>query len=134
MSDPILTGVMLEADKPTRNGRIYPRAELERAIAAFEAKGGYGQFYTEAWPRPETPSINLANVSHKVKNLRLTESGSLVGEVEVLKTPMGNVLAELLACGKARFAPSGVGTVGPDGKVTEYTITSVDVVDASQEP
>lgn len=133
MSEPILTGVMLKAGEPTRNGRIYPREELEKAIAIFEAKGGLGQFYTEEWPRPEPAMINIAQVSHRIKNLALNKDGELIGEVEILKTPMGDVLAEIISAGTARFAPTGYGTVASDGTVTGYTMTSVDVVDSRKD-
>lgn len=126
--------VLLLADHPTRNNHIYPRAVLQEAIEKYEKTPGFGQFYTDEWPRPDNATINLAQVSHRVTNLSINSMGELIGEVEVLNTPMGEVLEPLIAGGKARFAPTGVGTVGPDGTISGYQIVSVDVVDSSKDP
>jgi hypothetical protein len=131
--------VLLLADQPTRNKHIYPRAVLEAAVADYEkrvteGKAGYGQFYTDEWPRPEHATVNLAQVSHRVTNLSINPMGELIGEVEVLNTPMGQVLEPLITGGKARFAPTGVGTVADDGTVSGYQIVTVDVVDSSKDP
>lgn len=126
--------VLLLADKPTVNKHVYPRAVLEAAITDYEKKPGYGQFYTDEWPRPEHATLNLAQVSHRVKNLSLNSFGELIGEVEILNTPMGEFLEPLIAKGQARFAPTGIGTVAEDGTISDYQIVSIDVVDTNKDP
>ena len=44
---------------------------------------------------PDSSVINLKNVSHNVKEIHW-EGDDLVGTVEILPTPSGNILKELL--------------------------------------
>ena len=59
---------------------------------------------------PESSVVNLQNVSHNVKES--LEGDNLLGTVEVLGTPSGNILKELFKSGiKLGISSRGMGSV-----------------------
>jgi hypothetical protein len=73
---------------------------------------------------PESSVVNLANVSHNIREMKW-ENDDLVGTVEVLPTPAGNILKELFKSGiKLGISSRGMGSVetikeaDEDGKQT----------------
>ena len=62
---------------------------------------------------PESSVVNLQNVSHNVTEMHW-EGDNLVGTVEVLGTPSGNILKELFKAGiKLGISSRGMGSVQP---------------------
>lgn len=91
-------GLMQVAGDLNGNGRIYPREILEREVKKFKdtfIKNGnsYGEL-----DHPESPIVSLKNVSHIIKDL-WWEGDNLMGRVEVLNTPFGNIIKEILKAG-----------------------------------
>ena len=89
----LVKGVLQRANAENQNGRIYPKEILVR-----EAKKYNDSFITERramgeLDHPESSVVNLQNVSHNIKKM-WWENDDLVGEVEVLPTPSGNILKE----------------------------------------
>ena len=66
---------------------------------------------------PDSSVINLNNVSHNIKKV-WWDGDTVMGEVEVLSTPAGNILKELFRCGiTVGISSRGMGSVeeGKDG-------------------
>ena len=62
---------------------------------------------------PESSVVNLQNVSHNVTEMHW-EGKNLIGSVEVLGTPSGNILGELFKAGiKLGISSRGLGSVEP---------------------
>jgi hypothetical protein len=60
---------------------------------------------------PDSSIVNLNNVSHNVTEMHW-DGNDLVGTVEVLSTPSGNILKELFKCGiKLGISSRGLGSV-----------------------
>ena len=60
---------------------------------------------------PESSVVNLQNVSHNIKEMHW-EGDNLLGTVEVLRTPSGNILTELFKSGiKLGISSRGMGSV-----------------------
>ena len=65
---------------------------------------------------PDSSVINLKNVSHNVREIHW-EGNDLVGTVEILPTPSGNILKELLKANiLLGISSRGMGSVEPIGK------------------
>jgi hypothetical protein len=65
---------------------------------------------------PESSVINLKNVSHNIKEI-FWNGDDLMGVVEVLPTPSGNILKELLRAGiLLGISSRGMGSVKPIGE------------------
>lgn len=91
-------GLMQVAGDLNGNGRVYPREILEREVSKFKKTfiaGGnaYGEL-----DHPESPIVSLKNVSHIIKDL-WWEGDNVMGRVEVLNTPFGNIVKEILKAG-----------------------------------
>ena len=107
----VVQGVLQRADAKNQNGRVYPRETLVR-----EAKKYSETFIRERralgeLDHPDSSVVNLNNVSHNVKEMAW-KGDDLVGTVEVLSTPSGNILKELFKSGiKLGISSRGLGSV-----------------------
>ena len=90
-----IEGIFAQADQKNRNGRIYPKAIMEKAIGRYnDVQVSKGRAVGEL-NHPEGPTVNLDKVSHKIESL--TWSGNdVVGKASVLDTPMGMIVQGLL--------------------------------------
>ena len=107
----IVKGVLQRAEAKNQNGRIYPREILEREAHKY-AKEFIGQRRAMGeLDHPESSVVNLQNVSHNVKEMHW-EGDNLLGTVEVLGTPSGNILKNLFEAGiKLGISSRGMGSV-----------------------
>ena len=107
----VVRGVLQRAEAKNQNGRVYPKDILHR-----EAKKYTKEFISERramgeLDHPESSVVNLANVSHNIKEMHW-EGDNLLGTVEVLGTPSGNILKELFKSGiKLGISSRGLGSV-----------------------
>ncbi len=107
----VVRGVLQRAEAENQNGRIYPKEILHR-----EAKKYTKEFIKERramgeLDHPDSSVVNLQNVSHNIKEMHW-EGDNLLGTVEVLSTPSGNILKELFKSGiKLGISSRGMGSV-----------------------
>ena len=107
----VVKGVLQRAEAKNQNGRIYPKEVLMR-----EAKKYAGTFVKERralgeLDHPDSSVVNLNNVSHNVLEMGW-QGDDLVGTVEVLGTPSGNILKELFKSGiRLGISSRGMGSV-----------------------
>ena len=87
-------GIITTADKRNQNGRIYPRSILEREISKYMQKVKTRNSMGEL-DHPDSSVINLKNVSHIITEM-WWEGPHVYGEFEILSTPSGNILCQLL--------------------------------------
>jgi hypothetical protein len=106
-----VTGVMQRAEAKNHNGRVYKKPILEREVNNYvENFVKVGNAYGEL-DHPESPIISLKNASHIVKEL-WWEGDDLMGKVELLNTPAGNIVKEILKAGHAiGISSRGTGSV-----------------------
>ena len=115
----VVKGVLQRADAKNQNGRVYPREILTR-----EAKNYNQNFIKQSramgeLDHPDSSVVNLQNVSHNITEMHF-EGDNLLGTVEILTTPSGNILRELFKNGiKLGISSRGMGSVetvseGPD--------------------
>jgi len=107
----IVSGVLQRAESKNQNGRVYPKETLMR-----EAKKYSESFIAEKralgeLDHPDSSVVNLNNVSHNVLGMAW-QNDDLVGTVEVLGTPSGNILKELFKAGiRLGISSRGIGSV-----------------------
>jgi hypothetical protein len=112
----IVRGVLQKAREQNQNGRVYSRELLERESSKYQElindKRALGEL-----DHPDSAVVNLQNVSHNVKKM-WWDGDSLLGDVEVLSTPSGNILKELFKSGiTLGISSRGMGTTREsDGK------------------
>ena len=107
----IVKGVLQRAEAKNQNGRIYPREILEREAEKYSKEFISQRRAMGELAHPESSVVNLQNVSHNVKEMHW-EGDNLLGTVEVLGTPSGNILKELFKSGiKLGISSRGMGSV-----------------------
>ena len=107
----VVKGVLQRANAKNQNGRVYPMEILQR-----EAKNYSQNFITQKralgeLDHPDSSVVNLQNVSHNITEMHF-EGENLLGTVEILTTPSGNILRELFKNGiKLGISSRGMGSV-----------------------
>ena len=93
-----ITGPFLVYDKPNKNNRMYTKDILSKEV------GRYNEEYVKTnralgeLGHPDTPSINLERVSHKI--VELTDNGeSFIGKALILDTPYGQIVKNFMDSG-----------------------------------
>lgn len=104
-------GVMQRAGAKNQNGRVYDRRILEREVQKYmENFVKIGNAYGEL-DHPESPIVSLQNASHVVKDL-WWEGNDLMGKVQLLNTPAGNIVKEIVRGGHTiGISSRGTGSV-----------------------
>lgn len=91
----IVTGVLQRADVLNQNGRIYPRNILEPQIENYKQLVKERRAVGEL-DHADEPVVNLKNASHVITDIWMEPDGCVKGKVEILETPMGQILASLI--------------------------------------
>lgn len=106
-----VTGLMQRANAKNQNGRNYRKPLLERECKKYienfvNAGNAYGEL-----DHPESPIVSLKNASHVVKKL-WWNGDDLMGTLELLNTPSGNIVKEIVRAGHAiGISSRGTGSV-----------------------
>jgi hypothetical protein len=107
----MVKGVLQRADAKNQNGRVYPRNILMREAKKYADVNIKERRALGELDHPDSSIVNLNNVSHNVTEMHW-DGNDLVGTVEVLSTPSGNILKELFKCGiKLGISSRGLGSV-----------------------
>lgn len=115
---------LIEADKPTVNGRIYPRESLEKAIEDFNAKD---EEVVHIGTLGTCTELSLDKASHEIKDLWLTEDGYMEAEVKLLDTIYGR-LAKSLDSSLLQLSPTFTATVNEDMVVDVDSIQHINII------
>ena len=108
----LVKGVLQRAGAENQNGRVYPKNILEREVNKYQQLIKERRALGEL-DHPDSSVINLKNVSHNIKEVHW-EGEDVVGTVEILPTPSGNILKELLRAGiLLGISSRGMGSVKP---------------------
>jgi hypothetical protein len=104
-------GVLQRAGAKNQNGRIYEKKLLERECTKYMnefVKNGnaFGEL-----DHPESAVVSLKNASHVVKDL-WWDGDELKGKIELLNTPAGNIVKEIIKAGHTiGISSRGTGSV-----------------------
>lgn len=108
----LVKGVLQRSGAENQNGRVYPREVLEREIKKYQTLVKERRALGEL-DHPDSSVINLKNVSHNIKEVHW-EGNDVIGTVEILPTPSGNILKELLRAGiLLGISSRGMGSTQP---------------------
>ena len=107
----IVQGVIQRAEAKNENERIYPEGVLKREIKNYidgpiKEKRALGEL-----DHPDSSVINLANASHNIKKI-WWDGDAVMGQIEILDTPSGNILKALFKNGiNVGISSRGMGSV-----------------------
>ena len=108
-----IEGVFLQGDIKNRNGRMYPMETLRKEVGRYNENHVQSGRALGELGHPDTPTVNLDRVSHKIVSLK--ESGSnFIGKAKILGTPMGKIASSLVEEGvKLGVSSRGIGSLKP---------------------
>ena len=108
-----IEGVFLQGNIKNRNGRMYPMETLRKEVGRYNENHVQSGRALGELGHPDTPTVNLDRVSHKIVSLK--ESGSnFVGKAKILGTPMGKIASSLVEEGvKLGVSSRGIGSLRP---------------------
>ena len=114
----VVEGVVQRANAANHNRRIYPDAVLKREVEKYiEGPVAQNRALGEL-DHPDSSIINLKNVSHNIKRL-WWNGDDLMGRIEILPTPSGNILKDLFLNNiTVGISSRGMGSVKPLGEGT----------------
>lgn len=127
-----IEGIYMQSDKRNRNGRIYPKDVLEKAVDKYTREQIKTGRAVGELNHPDTPSINLDRVSHKILSLEW-RGNNVIGKAKILDTPMGKTVKALMDA-EVRLGVSsrGMGSIQEKSNITyvkdDFILSSVDVV------
>lgn len=129
-----LNGILMQADVRNGNKRVYPLNEITRAVELIRGRITEGHYVCGELNHPDTLSINLANVSHAITEIKM-DGANAVGKCKLLNTPMGNIAKGLLEGGiKLGVSSRGTGNVTNEGYVSDFNFVTVDIVATPSAP
>ena len=107
----IVKGVLQRAESKNQNGRVYPREVLLKEVGKYLENQVTERRALGELDHPESSVVNLNNASHNIVEMHW-DGDDLLGTVEVLSTPAGNILKELFKSGiKLGISSRGLGSV-----------------------
>lgn len=126
-------GVLQRANAKNQNGRVYPKEILVRESQKYDGEFIKQRRALGELDHPESTVVNLRNVSHNITEMHW-EGDDLVGTIEILSTPSGNIVKELMKNGiRLGVSSRGVGSVNSLGEGTvevdeDFNLICFDIV------
>ena len=134
----VIECVFAQADKKNRNGRVYPKPILEKAVNKYVKEQVKTHRAVGELNHPEGPTVNLDKVSHLITDLKF-EGTNVVGKAQVLPTPMGKIVEGLLEGGvQLGVSTRGMGSLVQKNGAMEvgkdFILSTVDIVQDPSAP
>jgi len=106
----VVSGILQRANAKNQNGRVYPRQILDRELKKYQTLIKERRSMGEL-DHPDSAIVNLKNTSHIILDAHW-DGDDIVGTIEVLNTPSGQILKELfLAEVRLGISSRGLGSV-----------------------
>jgi hypothetical protein len=136
--DYYIEGVFMQSNKKNRNGRIYEKRTMEKAVEKYVTEQVKTGRAVGELNHPEGPTVNLDKVSHKITDLHW-QGNDVVGKASILKTPMGKIVEGLLEGGvKLGVSSRGMGSLVQKNGVSyvgdDFMLSTVDIVQDPSAP
>ena len=109
----LVSGRLQAAQTKNGNGRYYPKGILQREVENYKKGHVKENRALGELDHPDSSIINLKNVSHNIKDIYF-QGDDVMGVVEILPTPSGNILTELFKNGiTVGISSRGMGSLKP---------------------
>ena len=128
-----IKGIFMQADIKNRNGRVYPMEILQKEVKRYNKEyinenRAFGEL-----GHPDGPTVNLERASHMITSLT-PDGKNFIGEAKILKTPMGEIVKNLMDEGaKLGVSSRGMGSLDQKNGANYvrsdfYLATAADIV------
>ena len=133
-----LEGIFMQAENKNKNGRIYTREILTAAVDKFVNEQVITGRAVGELNHPESPSINLDKVSHRITELKW-DGNNVMGKALILDTPMGQIVKGLVEGGvQLGVSSRGMGSLdfkdGANYVRDDFMLNTIDIVQDPSAP
>ena len=116
--NPLVHGILATCEVENGNGRFYSeelwRREIDKYMDLVKQNRACGEL-----DHPESQVVNLKNVSHNIKDINW-DGKNIMGTIEILPTPSGNILKALIDNGiTVGVSSRGMGSLEQKGDLME---------------
>ena len=116
--NPLVEGILATVEVKNGNGRYYPKELWQREINNYMSCVKENRALGEL-DHPDSTIINLKNVSHNIRKI-WWDGDNIMGMIEILPTPSGNILKELIKNNiTVGVSSRGMGSLQQVGEVLE---------------
>jgi hypothetical protein len=116
--NPIVEGILATCEVKNGNGRYYSKDLWQREMDKYKEVINENRAVGEL-DHPESSVVNLKNVSHNITDT-WWDGDNVMGKIEILPTPSGNILKSLIDSGiTVGVSSRGMGSLKPMGEVQE---------------
>ena len=116
--NPIVEGILATCEVKNGNGRYYKKDLWQREMDKYDEVIKENRAVGEL-DHPESSVVNLKNVSHNITDT-WWDGDNIMGKIEILPTPSGNILSSLIDNGiTVGVSSRGMGSLRPMGEVQE---------------
>lgn len=123
-----MSGIFIQGGVRNHNKRIYPVSEIRSAVNEINSILESGESVLGEADHPEELNINLDRVSHMITKMWMEDNNGM-GKLKIVPTPMGEIIRVLIESGaKLGVSSRGSGDVDYDGRVSNFSIVTVDIV------
>ena len=128
-----IKGIFMQSEVKNRNGRLYPFEVLEKEVNRYNKQYVNENRAFGELGHPDGPTVNLERASHMITSLK-PDGKNFVGEAKILKTPMGEIVKNLMDEGaKLGVSSRGMGSLQQKNgasyvKDDFYLATAADIV------
>ena len=133
-----IEGVFMQSETRNRNGRIYPRPVMEKAVDKYVTEQVNTKRAVGELNHPDGPTVNLDKVSHLIEGLDW-KGNDVVGKARILDTPNGRIVKGLLEGGvRLGVSTRGMGSLEERNGVMfvkdDFILSTVDIVQDPSAP
>ena len=116
--NPLVHGILATCEVENGNGRYYSKdlwkREIDKYMDLVRDNRACGEL-----DHPESQVVNLKNVSHNIKDINW-DGKNIMGTIEILPTPSGNILKALIENGiTVGVSSRGMGSLEQKGDIME---------------
>jgi len=134
----MIEGIFMQAEGKNRNGRVYPKSVMEKAVDKYVTEQVKTGRAVGELNHPDGPTINLDKVSHRITALEWN-GNNVIGKAQILETPMGQVVKGLLDGGvQVGVSSRGMGSLeqreGVNYVKDDFMLSTVDIVQDPSAP
>ena len=123
-----LKGLFLEGEQQNHNGRVYPQAEIEKAVNQLNEKIAKTGPVPGELDHPEGLNINFDRISHLITDMQI-QGANGVGTMKVIKAGLGLIVNGCIEAGmQVGVSSRGSGNIDHQGMVSDFDIVTVDIV------
>jgi len=133
-----IEGIFAQAEGKNRNGRIYPKPIMEKAVDKYVTEQVNTKRAVGELNHPDGPTVNLDKVSHRITELNW-DGNNVMGKALILDTPNGKIVKGLLDGGvQLGVSTRGMGTLeqrnGAMYVKDDFLLNTVDIVQDPSAP